>query len=258
MNLELEKKFSQANLPVQIFDNPKDAGFNRGFGSNNTDIFQMSIREIDGIEYFILCTGKSNEVNIIDVNKEERQVILELLEPEREFTRYEWIKGKRHEIIDTTPPELRKYLIGHDEISLFMCELPSTESNTVKEAHEELKPRRVKKLKRANIKRQGEWFFVPISKSEKAILHRGMIIYNKQIEGSAGKPHMASEIVYIRNRSEARLSTIERLSHQFVRGSITHPDHFPLELRKWHRVYRNLEVQRRGSNGISIIHGWID
>lgn len=254
MKSELEKKFRKANLPVQVFGDVRHTGF----PVSNDDIFQMTIREVDGEEMFILYTGKGNEVDILDVDDKERQLILKLREPEREFSRKEWKKGKYHEVIDTTPSETRKYLIGHDEISLFMCELPSLESNTVKEAHEELKPRRVKRLKKVNIKRQGEWFFVPLTKSEKAILRRGMITRDKEIEGSGGKPHVASEIIKIRNVSAGYTTTYESLSHQFVRGMITHPDHFPLELKKWHRVYRNMERQRRGSNGIRIMHGWID
>lgn len=255
MKAELESKFKQATLPVQVFDNVKDAGFS----VLNENIFQMSIRKVNDVETFILYTGKGNDVSIINVNKEERQVILELTEPEREFTRKVWgKKGKYVDVIDTTPSETRKYLIGHDEVSLFMCELPSLDSNTVKEAHEELKPRRVKRLKRVNTKRQGEWFFVPITKSEKLILNRGRIQFDKEIEGSGGKPHVASQIVKIKNVSVGHRSTFERLSHQFVRGMITHPDHFPLELKKWHRVYRNMEVQRRIRGGNLIIHGWID
>jgi hypothetical protein len=107
-----------------------------------------------------------------------------------------------------------------------------------------LKPVAAKKDKAT--KRQGEWFFVPITGAEDRLIEENSsdIQHVKAIPSDSRNQHVAEEII-----------TIEK--ETFVRGKITHVDHQTLVLKNWCRVERNTEHRSGPVNGFSRI-GWFD
>ena len=173
---DLELWFNKARLIVQVENKPLNIN-NLKFSK---DIFQMSI-EIKGRgrikEYFKIFKGhQNNRVEVIDANSNLRQIILLVKEPEREYKVSNWNykKNKYIEEIVKTQDFLRKYLCGFDEKHLFITQLPKDQGlvNKVKDAHRILKPNivTVNQNKTNRIKRQGEWFFIPINSDQQDLI----------------------------------------------------------------------------------------
>ena len=173
------------------------------------------------------------------------------MESEREFITRQWNRKKSDWVYEKqkTPGYLRKYLAGFDEQHLFIAELPNDKGviNNVKDAHEILKPRLItkKEKKISCIKRQGEWFFIPINEKEQDLINDNLnFIEKKKKIGNrlGGNPHIADEIV--------RIEDIE-----FVRGKIYHIEHHTTKLHGWFRVERNEEARLTGTPSAFIISG---
>ena len=240
---DLKKWFAKAKLLLKLEKSPLIS-----FG--NPDIFQLSIA-IKGSknkrEIFRLYPGhEENEVRVIDADPNNQQLILLVNEPSRQFINQEWnSKTNRFEDVPhSTPGFIRKYLLGMDEAHLFITELPREGAiNKVKEAHKILKPEYVIKSEkdRKRIKRQGEWFFIPVTPEEQKIIndHENFIEKKESIDGGAN-PHIA----------ELLLSVQEEI---FVKGKIKHVEHRTLKLNGWFRVLRNTEIRSR-----TRIINWID
>lgn len=142
-------------------------------------------------------------------------------------------------ITQTTTDTDTSFLVGMDETAHFICQLP-TQVSTVDEAHDVLKPAEVKRTK-ADWKRQGEWFFVPVGNQSliKQLNARITDAEFRPLEGGrrsgngwwGGSSHQGLVLNY--ERKQYVLGTImdRRKGH-----------HKPLILPDWHRVIRNREV----------------
>jgi hypothetical protein len=242
----LTKYFAKANLPVTVSSHP----IRRGLTSGAEQIFQMTIDQGRPESFRIYC-GRGNDVQVVDVDKNRRQILLQVKENKRTFTELVWDAQLRKRVERTreTPSVLRRYLMGMDETHLFIAELPNGQGkvNTVDDAHAILKPYEVKdrkkKRKGTKVLRQGEWFFVEATPSELEEINKNpLLIESKQsiARGGGGKPHVA----------DYRIQIGENV---FVRGKIRHDDHKTRELNGWFRVFRNTE------RGASVrVTGWID
>ena len=240
---DLKKWFAKAKLLLRLEKSPLIS-----FG--NPDIFQLSIA-IKGSknkrEIFRLYPGhEENEVRVIDADPNNQQLILLVNEPSREFVTEEWnfTTKKVEKVTHRTPGFLRKYLLGMDETHLFITELPQEGAiNKVKEAHKILKPEYVIKSEKdtKRIKRQGEWFFIPVTPKEQMLIedNQNFIEKKKPIEDRAN-PHIAEQLLNIKDEI-------------YVKGKIKHVEHRTLKLNGWFRVLRNTEVRSR-----TRIFGWID
>jgi hypothetical protein len=272
---DLIGRFARAGLDLRLADAPF---------TGSSDIFQMDIRRARPhdvrSEHFLAWMGKEdNVVTVQGVDPRERQLVLFVREARRSFTEHvprhvhqsfgtlgspSWrarlagllnvrldlveVRGGEAFVRRTTSPAGRHLLVGCDERQLFMCELPRPVS-TVKQAHEALRPALVPRGDKAI--RQGEWFFVVPSKGETEDLEQALrgsltvVRKGTSINAAiprAGKPHMVDELVVVRGSV-------------FVRGAVRHPDHKTIRLRFWHRVHKNLEVDRNRS----VLGGtWID
>jgi hypothetical protein len=241
MNTEnLIGRFADAGLPLELANEP----FNR-----NADIFQMDIRRRNRrdahSEYFLLWPGHADNLAVVQgVDQGERQLVMMVREPEREFWIPRRIGRETHMVRQTTPGNKRHFLAGCDERQLFMCRLPQA-CTTVRQAHEALRAPEVKDSRSAVDRslRQGEWFFlVPsaaeIAHLEKAITGHRSCVRRKAAIGSViprpGKPHTADElVVHIGEAGDTRV---------YVRGAVRHVDHKSLWLPEWRQVLRNREV----------------
>jgi hypothetical protein len=168
----------------------------------------------------------------------------------------------------------RRFLCGHDERHWFVAGVASRVS-TVRAAKQALIPaeiwERVKQLppdqvlnrNNAAFKRQGEWFFVPVTEPMKpSIIFRDEPL---QRDGRS-KPHICQqlcreggELVYLvdgrvltqaeykRRRpndpgyASRSVQTRMRNPRVYARGYIRHPDHATVVLHEWHRVFMNAE-----------------
>nr|MDO8111805.1 hypothetical protein [Candidatus Sigynarchaeota archaeon] len=249
---DLKKWFDWAGLETSIIPGGIPVGNGRLSGPA---IFAMDIghKGRQQREFFRICPGDGTfDVHVIDVDTNLHQVVMFVREPERTFTETVWDPDQKKYVGKTrrTPAAARTLLVGKDQTHLFIAQLPkgNKPANTVKEAHRALKPGLVhqRESTTSRIKRQGEWFFIPATpvEEESIATEKAMITRHCGIGNRTGpRAHLAEELV------TTRLGT-------FVRGSIRHPDHRPVELHSWFRVVANREEQRSwiGAAGVR----WID
>lgn len=143
----------------------------------------------------------------------------------------------------------RYFLSGVDESgtnawrSYFLAELPYKVSS-VEEAYNALKPEEVKQAERLGleVKRQGEWFFIPVDKEINIKLNK-----EKNVSRSALLPNRD------RNRRLMHLAT--RLftdnKKMYAKGTVRHLEkqHRMLTLPSWYEVYENTQINSWVSSG---------
>ena len=173
----------------------------------------------------------------------------------------------------------RKFLIGHDERHYFVA---GVEPNTrdVLDAMHRLQPPEVRekaqKLPKAErfarrnevFKRQGEWFFVPVSTKEMYKIDENLVIESEPLRRGRSKPHLCEQLYRTggvdvmfhvshapNGITQEEYAKLDKEIHQtwgwrkmrrdaqvYVKGKVSHVDHAPLLLKGWHRVYMNGEV----------------
>ena len=246
----LENWFEKANLPLVIENN----SFQTRFSSvNNPEIFQLTIdtrkskESGNDEEYFRMFLGnKKNDIRVIDYDNKKQQVLLLVKEPSRTNTRKNWNPTKKQYVAREvhTSEFLRKYLIGMDECHLFISELPTDSGtiNKIKDAYRILKPELViKKEKEINrIKRQGEWFFIPVSLTDLSLIYKNKDLIKKKarIGNGIGNPHTAERLLRVKKRVNKKETILT-----FAKGKISHVDHKTLNLPGWFKVERNTELR---------------
>lgn len=132
------------------------------------------------------------------------------------------------------PPAETTFLVGYDERRQFISMLPKR-VNSVEKAHRVLRPAGVP----ADAPRQGEWFFVPVSKRTSAKLDEYVQAHPTQLAMAPlewGSSHHAVRI---------------RMDGQWYATMVVYDarsdHHGPLKLNGWHRIVRNNEVVPRNS-----------
>ena len=241
MNTEnLIHRFGDAGLTLELAGAP----FNR-----NADIFQMDIRRRNRraahSEYFLLWPGHRDNLAVVQgLDAGERQLVLMVREPDREFYVPRRVGRETFMVRQVTPGNKRHFLAGRDERQLFMCRLPRA-CTTVRDAHEALRAPRVTDSRSAidRTLRQGEWFFLVPAAAEVAHLESALAGHRSTVRrkvgiGSviprAGKPHTADELaVHVTEAGDTRV---------YVRGAVRHADHKTIRLDHWRQVVRNNEV----------------
>jgi len=204
-------------------------------------------------------------------------------------------KRDRHLLLFVRPPEGEpaRFLCGHDEREWFVAAVPGGAS-TVVQAKEALKPRTIRSLqpalkvpsrllnrrKNAAFRRQGEWFFVPVSVWQQDRINEKYILRNEPLRRGEGKPHIveqlyrvAGELVYVcptypNGVSERRYRRMikqdpnaaqwpwraqRRNPRVYARGRIRHPDHATITLSDWHRVAMNTETDTDAMRNVAFI-----
>lgn len=251
--------------------------------TTNRAIFQMDVyRSARFGEYIRIWPGApNNEIEVIDINRRFRQLVLRVKEARRRFTQEvannldisqrdveDRVRAEGGKILREdrrswllelwTPSEERHMLCGKDDLHLFLAQVP--DAFTVTQAHQLLKPWRVHEAEiryPGGVLRQGEWFFLPVAPEEgreliRYIQGRPKRIKRLQSIGPGGRPHIAEELVRMDGRVRRGRREFRRLA-VYARGSIQHRDHRPLHLKEWRRVIRNLEPVPD-----PLRQGWID
>lgn len=306
----LVRQIEKAGLNVELTKQPM-RGMLTGPGRN---AFQLDISRPNTTkgprEVFRIWPGhEGNRVEIVGTNEDLQQAVLMVKEPKRvievEVPLWErrgenWRetlarrnsiplerivkKNGRWYIQQETPDTKRHYLMGMDERHYFVCQLPRP-ATTVNDAHRVLKDEKVSETeKKGKVERQGEWFFVKPTASEreaieKAIKGNRAIVKKKAPIGrefgfNIGRPHTADELVMVAVATGRRqeVTTRHRLQPEvivrtetvpeivrtvFIKGKVKHVEHKSVEFLDWVRVYRNTEIRVRPGDTTNGIR-WID
>ncbi len=169
------------------------------------------------------------------------------------------------------------FLCGRDERHLFVAAVEGVSTVAAAKAslkpdeilHQEVGVNAVKRNRRKTkaFRRQGEWFFIPVSLVVPTAVMRS---HEPLVRGTGGKAHVAryayrtgGESVMVCNRypqgltepEHAALLASDALARSFnwrlmsrnatvyVKGPVRHPDHATIVLNQWHRVLMNTEVR---------------
>lgn len=263
----LRHDFARAKLGLKVLGGPLGAE-PRARGEGTLEIFQMDIRSTPrGDEYLRIWPGAGdNQLEVLDVDPALRQVVLRVKEARRRFVHLVWSGGQSPERVtaevearggrviawgrgrcwveDWTPSHERRYLCGRDDVKLFITETEG--ASTIAEAHEWLKPRRVRRAEAeapGSVSRQGEWFFVPPTPQELEALAERLASDPHAVRraeplgrGPSPRPHVAERVITLRPG--------HRFESRFASGTVRHVDHHPLVLPALRRVVPNTAYQR--------------
>lgn len=149
-------------------------------GTVGAKVFGMEIAERNSAQETLrLWPGEGTRLRVVDADPRHRQVVLAINEPVRRFIdelplergarasapgKLLGIRNGKMRFVRETPGGERLFLVGQDERHYFIAQLPRL-VNTVHEAHAVLRPPHTG---RVGTKRQGEWFFVPLTAEEHA------------------------------------------------------------------------------------------
>jgi hypothetical protein len=243
----LIKEFEEADIKLKLADRPKMFSTVRARVMEDSTNFLMDLRTTNQNtgygQYIIIYPGVDTNIEVLDVNKDFKQLILMIQEPERELkVERRVFRHKLGKWVIVTnkiknDPEIRHFLIGKDEGHLFVAQL-NKNVLTVQQAHKSMMPSKLRKKPATYYKRQGEWFFVPVNSFH--IDEYDKVISNGLTVGT-GRAHFAE-------------SYVVHKGIEYVKGTITHPDHKTLLLKDWHRVYSNNENRKQLTRGLK----WID
>ena len=252
--MELNKFFERMGVKFQYVE-------------RKTDGFSIDVRKIKGgEECFILEANPNVEALVIQVQPEDRHLLLQVSEP----------PARLH-----AEPKKHKFLCGHDERAWFVAAVPGMSVRDVHTAKEALKPTVVKAsqeavgLKRKHMGkrktlaylRQGEWFFVPMPDYFNPPADR--VLKDEPVQRSGSKPHTCQFLyrvngitVYTCYKFPQGLTQLQydEHIHKFpedkklpwrtmlrdpqvcAKGKITHSDHKTLVLDGWYRVIPSTEA----------------
>ena len=246
------------------------------------DVFQMDIPRDGGERLRVWPGAVDNALDVLSTDAGRRQAVLRIVEPRRAYVDRVRIRegrvtrehmeafvresggrvlrprGSSWLVERWTDPAERRFLVGYDEDHLFAAQIPGGDS--VREAHEALKPGEVRQAEASGltpIVRQGEWFFVPLSRDAEVQL-RGWISTvgreRRRVLPFEGNPHWVEELVRIPAGLDP--ATREPLQHHFVRGRIRHLEHATVSFDRWRQAVINAAVRRRSWAARGLY--WID
>ncbi len=232
--------FKEAGLPASTT-------ISRSTFLTNVPIVRLSVNERPAEHFMVDVGDEKNRVEVLSIDKSFRQLVLLVKEPRREYKVPKADRdGNIKQITEHTDPNERRYLMGLDERHLFISGLPKEDINTVAEAHQALKHKAVVEAEKIgkDIKRQGEYFFVPLTKAEekelidKVVADKRILCKRDKLQRGGQRSHFIRKIIRMRRKRKV-----------YAQGHVTHEQHQPLILPTWHRVYRNRETESPGISG---------
>jgi len=287
----LEKKIEKMGARVEFFETGESL-------SDPASLPSFDIRNDKKGEKFFIRMGKNStaSIEVIDLQPKDRHMLVLVRQPDREVEVFQNFRDR----LDGKKPEMRKlraskskFLLGHDERHWFVAAIPEDSSaSNVRTAKEALQPpevreaivqkkvKRSKRTKRRNkaFKRQGEWFFVPVSD---LVPDEDLILKNEPLSrGRGSKPHMmefayrrGGVAVYVNHRHPTGLTQREyealpaeqqrgsgvmwakmvRDATVFAKGKISHGDHAPVILNDWHCVLMNTENKAHAIDQVAFL-----
>ena len=192
-SLALSHQFAQAGLSLVVEPRPLR-------GAMSAEIVQLDIARDPRERYrFFPGNTQTSRVDVTAADRQGRQVVLLIDEAVR--------TGR-----------VRHFLCGQDEEHLFIAQLPR-EASSVRDAQDALAPEIPSEYDRGLVRRQGEWFFMPVTPSERgelnvlspALIRAGglaEVAQNPSSRPSApGDPSVPSRRAPLRARSESGTRT---------------------------------------------------
>jgi hypothetical protein len=268
MNTVIEKQFNAIGARVKISE-PSNR-------FRTPPPFSIDVRRDEEGEFFDIKVKKEIELLTLDVQKNDRHLLLLTRDPDN--------------------PKA-KFLCGHDERHWFTCAIPERAPvSTVVQAKQALKPVELReiesreglKTKNAHkrhrklasgrkIHRQGEFMFIPEPNYEPSI-----VLKNEPMTGGGHNMHYAQflsrfggQAVYVNTRfapngileseyrkmikdsKEAKKSFWRRMQRDpvvHVKGKITHIEHSTVDLgNAWHKVVLNTEAQAKARKFVAFL-----
>ena len=243
---------------------------------------------------------RQNDDYAIDIQRDQGGEFFELRTPARlrsalNLSVLQTDKRDRHLLLLVRRPEdkLDRFLCGHDERHWFVAAVPGGASS-VAQAKEALKPAfirtrqnqlgvptRSRNLRKNEVfRRQGEWFFVPVTARMRDPINEKFVLRNEPLRRGAGKPHIVEqlhrvggELVYVcpnqpnglteaqyrrllrNNPAAANWSwqALRRNPRVYARGTVRHSDHATITLPDWHRVMLNTETETDAMSNVAFI-----
>ena len=272
---QLEKHFTRMGGRIKI-ERPHSEPRNWRWAA--PDQYSLNIGRDRHGEHFLFTVptdvGRDLQVELLQLNARQRHLLMLVKSPAD----------------SGSTANKDRFLCGHDEREWFVAAVPDAVS-TISDAMESLKPEAVQmaqaragldgrqRQRRRNraFKRQGEWFFVPVTNE---LIDETSVLENEPIARSGGKPHMVQYLyreggtqVWVCRRHPNGVSTrdyrklIRRLPaargwgwsvrvinpRVLARGEIRHPDHRTLVLQGWHEVLMNRENKSRAMSNVAFI-----
>jgi hypothetical protein len=263
----LLKKFARIGARVKVADRPT-----RRFRAT-AGVLSLDIQADRNGEFFEVFSpeGTDREIAVLDVQPADRHLLLMVREG----------------------GDKQKFLCGHDERHWFVAAVPEAAPvGTVRQAKEALKPAEVHvaqgrqglraeardRRKDAAYRRQGEWFFLPVSGFA---VDDALVLRNEPLRrGNGGKPHWVEfcyrtggETVHVCSRYPNGVTpsqhekilannpkakgwgwqVMRRNPGVYVRGSVRHADHKTIVLHGWHQVLMNTEGQSRAMRNVAFL-----
>jgi hypothetical protein len=281
----LEKKFSAMGARVK-FSKPNERW-------NTASPFTIDIQKDSEGEFFDVRVKKEIEMMIMDLQKQDRHLLLLVKNPNGNSNFSQKDDPRR---IATS-----RFLCGHDERHWFTCAVPGGAS-TVTQAKQNLKPTELQNIEKKEglksnrahkrhrklesgrkIHRQGEFMFIPEPdfqppESSLTVIHR-----REPMSRGRGRSHFA-EFLYRSGGTQVYLSSYNNKSQTigltekefkalrredqrrpgwqvrqadanvWVKGKITHHEHRTVDLGSiWHRVTMNTENLAPGARQVAFL-----
>ncbi len=233
--------FKETGLPMST-----TISRNNAIGSN-APIVRLAVNERPKEHFMIDVGDEKNKVEVLNINKNFKQLVLLVKEPKRKYEVSEKDRdGNFKQISKYTDSTERRYLMGFDEKHLFISGLPKENIGTVAEAHQALKHKAVVDAEKEGkeIKRQGEYFFIPLDEKEEEDFFE-KVDRDKKIKAKRDKLSRRGQ----RSHFVRRLIRMRRNRKVYAQGAVTHEQHNPLILSNWHMVYKNRETESPGISG---------
>ncbi len=198
-------------------------------------VFSQANLNLDNLK--ILERGKEEhiEVKVTKLIKNDYKTVVE----KRHFTGASLfeVDGKRF-LFDIDRVEIKNKIFNS-----FLVELPNELASTINEAYESLKPDLVKRAESKNkkVKRQGEWFFIPVDKS--FIIPPNIKVFGTKTDPTL--PYYKRETLKLqageRNRPNHAQTGFVHNGMAYVKGKIEHSgrEHADLILKGWHIAVPN-------------------
>jgi hypothetical protein len=148
---------------------------------------------------------------------------------------------------------------AHWGFGYFLTQLPIA-VKTVPQAFKALKPEVVSRAERnkKDVKRQGEWFFIPFGNTRKLMkfLNKDRLFYQPSLGALMEKQRLLPLVSANGRDPHHRVrDCVEGIGHElFVRGTVRHtgypPEHKMINLREvWHRAIPNCQVRSWSARG---------
>ena len=250
MNEILRARFAAAHVPVRWASSVQEFRLGRPSDEIDPDSrFFIDVRTKTRRgrleEYLLIHVGRRADVRALDIDPRRRQVLIYAREAAGSSGLERWDRRSlsSRTVVLRTETRASRLLVGMDESHLFICPLLSVDRpSTIEGVHRVLAPDPVLEARAGglHVRRQGEWFFVPVATPE-TLREIEMAERSDQIQIRAPIVELGSWQHVREHRADELIRSGDRI---FVRGRVRHVDHRATILHQWHEVFRNTEARQ--------------